>query len=170
MAKVTGSNPVEPTPILVVAYEISVPDGSAPTWHEPFCRLPREFDSSSVLPRAMSAYQCHDEHGASEFGFVEDLYPIGHELEQSVRVQSCGLPPFRGCHVSHPPGEGREPRSIGHLGSVRLTISGPVAGAKELNSPPGIFPPLIGIEDGHRHGWVGQQVPAVQRSRVRQEV
>ena len=138
--------------------------------HEPFSRLPREFDASLATANAVSAYRCHDEYGAPEFGFVEDLHPTRHEPEQSVRAQLCSLPPFRGCRPFHPLGEGREPCRVNRFRNARLMTSGLAANAKKLDPSPRSLPPLVRVEDSHGHGWVGQQVPAMKGSGVRQEV
>ena len=42
--------------------------------------------------------------------------------------------------------------------------------AEKLDSPPGILPPLLGIENRHRHGRIRGQVPAMERSGIRQEI
>src|SRR5438046_10531694 len=53
---------------------------------------------------------------------------------------------------------------------IRLTTSGPLARAKELDSSPRVLPLLMGIEDRHGHRGIRQQVPAVECTGVRQEV
>src|SRR6266480_1275056 len=119
MAKVTGSNPVEPTPTQIHAEaergiarfwdanrstcharhrsnrdDVNV--ASSPQFRHRLERAPRSSAMRVAADRARSSaasnHAGHNEHGTAELRLVEDLHSIGREPEERIGAHPRRLP------------------------------------------------------------------------------
>jgi len=113
---------------------------------------------------------CDDECGPAEFGLVQNFHTVRQEPEEGIGPQESSLSATLCGLTFEPSSERRKPCPVDRGGEVGLTPCGAAPCPEQLDPLPRSLPSLGGIENRHRQGRVGLQVPGVERFRIGQKV